>query len=349
MKKMMTLCATLAVMIGSVCFPAAAQEYTSVESVQYSGFNFDYDIQGEYEVPDTNQFFQIVANGYMEFLMIGYPEGLPGAGWDRSMARFFGIGEVIGSDLVVTGEKMDIPRLEAEGKDRVVVFDEDQKKRKIKGWMANGKYFIDYKGEHEIVKVERKSPTLEMKAPEGATVIFDGTNLDMFEEGAKMNDRAKTLWAEASAKPFEKDRPYRLHLEFMTSFMPTKKGQARSNSGVYLAEAYECQVLDSFGLEGENNECGGFYQLAKPIVNMCFPPLTWQTYDFDFTPAKYANGEKVANTRVTVRLNGVVIHDDIELPDATPGRKPEADEARGFYLQGHGNKVQYRNIWVEYK
>ncbi len=161
--------------------------------------------------------------------------------------------------------------------------------------------------------------------------------------------RGNTLWAEASAKPFEKDKPYTMHLEFMLSYMPTAHGQGRSNSGVYIGEAYECQVLDSFGLDGKNNECGGFYTISEPAVNMCFPPLTWQTYDIDFTPAKFENGAKTVNAKLTVKHNGVIIHENIELPKETPGRKKEADEARGVYLQGHGNKVQYRNIWVEYK
>jgi hypothetical protein len=135
----------------------------------------------------------------------------------------------------------------------------------------------------------------------------------------------------------------------MLSYMPTKRGQQRSNSGVYIDERYECQILDSFGLEGENNECGGFYQIAKPSVNMCFPPLTWQTYDIDFTPAKYEGDKKVANARVTVKHNGVMIHDNIELKRETPGRKKEGSAPLGVYLQGHGNKVQYRNIWIQYQ
>lgn len=328
----------------------SAQEFTSAEDVEYSNFNFDFGLQGEYTQPDAGRAFQIIADGNGQFRVVGYQDGLPGDGWDRSKARFFGKGEIIGNELVITGEKMDIPRYEGvEGKSRVIVFDEDMQKRKLRGRQDGDKYYLNYKGEHELIKVHRESPTLGQKAPEGALVVFDGTNLDQFEEGAKINDKAQTLWSEARTKPFQKDTPYLLHLEFLTSFMPTKQGQARSNSGVYIAEAYECQVLDSFGLEGENNECGGFYQFAQPIVNMCFSPLTWQTYDIDFTPAKYANGQKTENARVTVRHNGVVIHDNVELPKETPGCKAEADEARGLFLQGHGNKVQYRNIWVQYK
>ena len=202
-----------------------------------------------------------------------------------------------------------------------------------------------------FAKTTRRSETLRAAAPEGAVVIFDGTNVDMFNEGAKINEAqapiGNTLWSEATAKPFDQ-KPYTLHVEFMLSYMPKARGQARSNSGVYINESYECQVLDSFGLELANNECGGFYQIKEPAVNMCFPPLTWQTYDFDFTPPKFDGDKKVANARLTVKQNGVVIHDGMELPNATPGRKPEANEPRGVYLQGHGNKVQYRNIWLKY-
>jgi Domain of Unknown Function (DUF1080). len=203
-----------------------------------------------------------------------------------------------------------------------------------------------------FVKTTRRSETLGARAPEGAVVLFDGTNVDMFNDGAKINEgrgpMGNVLWAEAEAKPFEQ-KPYSMHLEFLLSYMPNARGQGRSNSGVYINESYECQVLDSFGLELANNECGGFYQIKEPSVNICFPPLTWQTYDFDFTPPKYDGDKKIENARLTVKHNGVTIHDDIELPNATPGRKREANEPRGVYLQGHGNKVQYRNIWLQYK
>ena len=157
----------------------------------------------------------------------------------------------------------------------------------------------------------------------------------------------KNLMSEATSK--EKFGDYRLHLEFRLSYMPDARGQGRSNSGVYIHDCYEIQVLDSFGLKGENNECGGFYSIREPDVNMCFPPLVWQTYDIDFTAPKYEDEKKVANARITVKHNGVTIHDNVELPHATPGREEEGPAPRPLYLQGHGNKVEYRNIWVEEK
>jgi hypothetical protein len=100
-------------------------------------------------------------------------------------------------------------------------------------------------------------------------------------------------------------------------------------------------------LEGEDNECGGIYSMAKPAVNMCFPPLAWQTYDIDFTAARFdEDGNKMKNARVTIKHNGVVIHDDLELPHGTPGRYPEGPEPQGLFLQDHGNPVVFRNIWV---
>jgi hypothetical protein len=129
--------------------------------------------------------------------------------------------------------------------------------------------------------------------------------------------------------------------------MPSARGQGRGNSGVYIQSRYECQVLDSFGLEGENNECGAIYTIAKPAVNMCFPPLSWQTYDIDFTAARYGDhSNKTRNARVTIKHNGIVIHQNLELSSSTPGQHPEGPEHDSLFLQNHGNPVVFRNIWV---
>ena len=107
------------------------------------------------------------------------------------------------------------------------------------------------------------------------------------------------------------------------------------------------QVLDSFGLKGEDNECGGIYTKAKPAVNMCFPPLTWQTYDIDFTAAQFGeDGKKRKNATATVKHNGVLIHDHLDITGPTGGGKPENPQGGAIQLQGHGNPVFYRNVWV---
>jgi hypothetical protein len=143
-------------------------------------------------------------------------------------------------------------------------------------------------------------------------------------------------------------KSHQLHLEFCLPYMPEARGQGRGNSGLYVAGRYEIQLLDSFGLEGKDNECGGIYKISRPAVNMCLPPLSWQTYDLEFTaPTFDDSGKKVANGRITVRHNGVVIHDNIELPHPTPGGKGGAESDPGpIFLQDHGNPVRYRNIWV---
>jgi hypothetical protein len=106
-------------------------------------------------------------------------------------------------------------------------------------------------------------------------------------------------------------------------------------------------MLDSFGLEGKDNECGGIYKAAAPAVNACLPPLSWQTYDIEFTAPRFENGAKVTSARMTVRQNGILIHDDVEIPTLTPGGPQKEEQPNGpLYLQNHGNPVRYRNIWV---
>ena len=130
--------------------------------------------------------------------------------------------------------------------------------------------------------------------------------------------------------------------------MPTARGQARGNSGVYIQRRYEVQILDSFGLEGVFNECGALYRQTPPDLNMCLPPLAWQTYDIWFTPPRFAaDGKtKLANARITVLHNGVPVHWHREITAKTGGGQQEGPEPLPIQLQDHGNPVMFRNIWI---
>ena len=139
-----------------------------------------------------------------------------------------------------------------------------------------------------------------------------------------------------------------LHVEFRTPFMPDARGQSRGNSGVYLQGRYEVQVLDSYGLKGEWNECGGIYQIAVPRVNMAAPPLQWQTYDITYHAPRFnANGAKTKDATITVLHNGVTIHENVAIPEPTAAHiGGDVGEPGGIHLQDHGNPVQFRNIWA---
>ncbi len=146
----------------------------------------------------------------------------------------------------------------------------------------------------------------------------------------------------------QKFSDFDLHVEFRSPFMPDVKGQKRGNSGVYIQGRYEIQVLDSYGLEGKDNECGGIYKVAVPRVNMCAPPGQWQTYDIEFQAAKYdENGDKLRHALLTVLHNGVSIYDKLELPVPTPGGLDmDMSKTGPILLQDHSDLVQYRNIWI---
>jgi len=138
---------------------------------------------------------------------------------------------------------------------------------------------------------------------------------------------------------------HRLHIEFRTPFEPNDRGQGRGNSGVYLQSRHEIQILDSYGLDGRDNECGGLYGRGTPLVNMCAPPMQWQTFDVEFrAPRLDPDGNEVPAARMTVSHNGVLIHDDVELPVRLRGG--EQVQTGGILLQDHGDRLQFRNIWV---
>ncbi|MCA9063911.1 MAG: DUF1080 domain-containing protein [Planctomycetaceae bacterium] len=287
-----------------------------------------YSVQGEYsgqistDDGDIRIGVQIVAAGTDKLKYAAYFGGLPGDGWDgndpiRGDGHMEGDVGHVGSDAS-TGEIHD---------GRILVYNADKVR------VA------------ELTKVVRVSPTEGRKPPEGAVVLFDGTSADAFD-GGRMSDDGLLMEGVTSKQKFGS---YELHLEFRLAFMPFAQGQARSNSGCYLQGRYEVQILDSFGLTGESNECGGIYEISRPSVNMCYPPLQWQTYDIEYHAAKFdASGKKTDNAWMTVRHNGVVVQNHVALPGATRASPVAEGPAPGpVYLQNHGDPLRFRNIWVK--
>jgi hypothetical protein len=279
----------------------------------------DYVDQGEYVGDKLGG--QVIALANDKFRLVLHKGGLPGAGWDLS------------------------PKTEIEGQREGGQIAFASKDGNSKATLANGTVTGVLTGgaKFSLKKTVRKSPTEGEQPPAGAIILFDGSNADAWT-GAHVDDR-KLLQAGTSSK--QTFTNFTLHVEFLLPFKPAGRGQDRGNSGVYLQDRYEVQVLDSFGLKGLDNECGGIYTKAKPLVNMCYPPLTWQTYDIDFEAAKFdTDGKKTKNAVTTIKQNGVLIHDHREITGSTGGGKPESPAGGGIQLQGHGNPVFYRNIWI---
>lgn len=282
----------------------------------------DYAVQGEYvgEVEKSKLGAEVIAKHNGKFVVNFIPGGLRGEGGDYA--------KHIDATATTEGGKTTVSSKDGKWSAEIA-------EGKMTGKTAEGQAFT-------LQRVVRKSKTEGDKPPEGAVILFDGKNADEFANG-KMAD-GNLLGSDIGSKKTFGD--HKIHLEFRLSFMPTESGQGRSNSGVYVQNRYEVQVLDSFGLKGENNECGGVYSQAKPLVNMCYPPLQWQTYDIEFQAAKFADGKKASPAVISVWHNGVLIHDKLALKDKTAGGKDENDKPGPLFLQGHGGQVQYRNIWV---
>lgn len=202
-----------------------------------------------------------------------------------------------------------------------------------------------------------ENPGLGTPPPEGADVLFDGAGFDAFtgSEGWQIvGDAMMVMPGTEDLVSKNKYLDAQLHVEFRTPLQPTEKGQSRGNSGVFLQDTYEVQVLDSFGLEGTYDECGALYKLSAPHVNACLPPGAWQSYDIHYTAARFSDdGTLLANPRITVYHNGILIHNDQELGWITGWKEkdrlqPPPREAGSVKLQSHRNHyVQFRNVWIK--
>jgi hypothetical protein len=315
----------------------------------------DYQIQGEYfgqTADGAGIGCQIISLAGGKFQAVVLPGGLPGDGWDGENKSLMD-GRLEDEKAVFEPASGDKQYL-AQSPERFSATRRfpPQGQKPYSGVVE--KEALTLKAEDgatvTLKRAVRESETLGKKAPDGAVVLFDGSKESMEHwSGGRLDEQTGLLNTDGKdIITKDKFQNYTMHIEFMLPYRPAARSQGRGNSGFYQVDHYEVQVLDSFGLEGLDNECGGVYTKASPSVNMCLPPLVWQTYDVEFTNAvRDEAGNKVKNARLTLRHNGVVIHDDVEINGPTGGHRDDPEGTPGpLKLQGHGNPLQYRNIWV---
>ncbi len=312
-------------------------------------FRFQGEYVGQIEGGDKLA-CQVIALGPGAFQAVLLPGGLPAEGWDGKNKMLMD-GRLEGEAAVFEPASGNRQYLAGNPKEFSATRQFPPAGHKpytatASGESMNGK--TDDGKSFALKKTVRKSPTEGAPPPAGAIVLLDGSQADEWNGGrlAEATGLLNTDGRDILSK--RKFNNFVMHLEFLLPFRPEARGQGRGNSGYYLVDHYEVQILDSFGLDGVNNECGGVYTKADPRVNMCYPPLGWQTYDVEFTNAvRDAEGNKVKNAVLTLRHNGVVIHENLEISGPTGGHRNEPEGTPGaIKLQGHGNPLQFRNIWV---
>lgn len=323
--------------------PAKGGQYGTEAEARVAGP--DFDVQGEYvgTVGGAGAIgIQVIALGNSEFQAVYYPGGLPGAGWDGK-GKSLGQGRLTNGNLMLApadGSRayMAGPPSEFSATGQFPPAGHQAYTAMIRDGRLKGR--TDSGAEIRAEKMQRRSPTLGKPPPAGAVVLLP------FEPGTPPVVDAWTnpKWAprqDGSLQAVPKCGENRtreviagswlMHVEFRSPFQPDARSQGRGNSGVFPPGGREIQVLDSFGLDGLPNECGGIYKNIPPQVNMCLPPLSWQTYDITFHAAE---GDEPAWYHV--EHNGVTIHEKVPLGKPGPGP---------LRIQDHGNPVSYRNIW----
>lgn len=233
-----------------------------------------------------------------------------------------------------------------------------------------------YQGQKVKIALKRfvfKSPTLGAKAPEGAVVLFDGTKKCLEANWVLVGDKTKpanwilgdgamtveTNMKRPNGKRFnttiESKKAFgkcKLHIEFRTAPLYDKMAQARSNSGVFFGP-YEVQVLDSFGADATWDHCGSIYRQTASQYNASLEPGAWQTYDIEYTPAKYEGDKVVEYPTFTVYHNGKCVQRATPVPYGTSialkdlAKFVHPKEPVNLRLQDHTDAVSFRNIWVQ--
>ena len=195
--------------------------------------------------------------------------------------------------------------------------------------------------------------------PSDAIVLFDGKDLSHWRANgggaAKWTIRdgyVEVAPGAGDVTTLEKFGDVQLHIEWATPAVVKGEGQERGNSGVFLMERYEVQVLDSYENKTYfHGQAASVYKQYAPLVNASRKPGEWQTYDIVFHAPRFdEQGKVIDRARVTVLHNGVLVQNNVEIYGNTFNDRPAIyiahDPMEPLRLQDHGNPVRYRNIWI---
>lgn len=221
------------------------------------------------------------------------------------------------------------------------------------GWQSG----IDWKEPPKVEVPPMKAPA---PVPSDAIVLFDGRDLDAWESSGGeaapwvINDDGGMTVKPGSGGIQTKQGfgDVQLHVEFATPAEVEGEGQGRGNSGVFLMNTYELQILDSYENDTYyDGQAGSIYKQSPPLVNASRGPGKWQSYDIIFERPHFAeDGSLEEPAYITVLHNGVLIQNRLEIKGDTPYNRAPSYTAHAdklpISLQDHGNPMRFRNIWV---
>ena len=194
--------------------------------------------------------------------------------------------------------------------------------------------------------------------PSDAIIIFDGKDLSNFTSldgsAAKWDVKDGAFSVTKGTGDIKTKKQFgdiQLHIEWRAPDVIVGEGQGRGNSGIFLQERYELQVLDSYeSVTYSNGQAGSIYKQSIPLVNATRKPGEWQVYDVIYNaPVFSENGRAISPAKITVFHNGVVIQNGTQIWGPTEYKGLPVYQSHGkasLKLQDHGNPVSYRNIWV---
>lgn len=201
------------------------------------------------------------------------------------------------------------------------------------------------------------TPASGASAPSDAIVLFNGKDLSAWKAkngGGEADWKVKDgtfIVGKGDISTKQEFQDFQLHIEWSAPDKVVGNGQGRGNSGIFLQDRYELQVLDSYqNRTYSNGQAGSIYKQHRPLVNVSQKPEEWNVYDVIYTAPRFKeDGTLFSPARVTVLHNGVLIQNNVEIKGLTEyiGLPQYKVHGKGsISLQDHGNPVAYRNIWI---